>query len=87
MDATASTYPARHEKNLTTAETAQECYEMVKEEQKDDESINGMTWVKGGSKMCYAKFKVTHIISMCHKECDTCIFNGKFLSQSWSTFK
>ena len=93
MDATLTDRPERNEKNTTEAfdlgfpETAQECYEQVKKLQEDDESINGMTWLKDGSKTCFAKYNVKYITPMCRHECDTCIFNGKFLSQLWLSFE
>ena len=84
MDATLTDRPERNEKNITETagfpETAQECYVHVKKLQKDDKSINGMTWLKDGSRTCFAKYNVKYITPMCKKECDTCIFNSKSLS-------
>ena len=43
-----------------------------------DKVINGMTWVKGGSKQCFAKFGVTRIMPLCNETCETCIFGGTY---------
>ena len=89
MDATLTYRPVNNERNLSATikifpESAFECYKLVKDLQASEPNlgVNGMTWVGGGSKECYAKYKVAFIKKGCDHEnahwCDTCIFNGKF---------
>ena len=81
MDATKDDNPKYNEKNLSYAATALDCYTMVKNYKDDDDPdkvINGMTWVKGGSKQCFAKFGVIRIMPLCNETCETCIFGGTY---------
>ena len=81
MDAHADTgKPEYAEENLGKVGSLTGCYKKVKEHrsEKKKEQANGMTWVEGGSKDCYAKYSVTHIKSFCNVTCKTCIFGSMY---------
>ena len=65
------------QKELKIANSASECYSMVR---KAHPAANGMTWVKVGTKKCWAVINATFLWTKgCKKKitCQTCIFGSK----------
>ena len=72
----------RNDLEIGIANSTEECLDLVLTNTTRNSSWNGITWVNGGSKKCFAEVNaVKRIENGCKVDCTSCIFLGKYIDR------
>ena len=72
----------RNDLEIGIANSLDDCLNLVLTNDTRNSSWNGITWVKGGSKKCFAEVNaVKRIENGCKVDCTSCIFLGKYINR------
>ena len=78
----------RNDLEIGTATSLEECLNLVLTNSTRNSSWNGITWVRGGSKKCFAEVSAEkRIENGCKVECTSCIFLGKYMNTFYVDFE